>query len=117
MSYEPKTWVTGEVITADDLNLITPFVEPIVMDEGQNEATMHTAEYVYNAVKNGRVGFVLRDRTTEGMAMYEVIVYIGQNGEPSSYEMYTLTLDSGEVALKYYTAPTGDDKFVASNPK
>lgn len=73
MASEPKTWTTGETITAGDLNLITPFVEPFVVDESQNASTLHTAEYIFNALKSGRVGFIRNEDETSNLIVYEFI--------------------------------------------
>lgn len=109
MSYEPKTWVTGEVITADDLNLITPFVEPFVF--GEISATLHTAEYIYNALKSGRVGFI---RSENGdLIVYEFIEGISIDGS-GGYSMVTIVYDytTETVKTNQYVATTGSDLFI-----
>ena len=117
MSYEPKTWVTGEVITADDLNLITPLVEPFVfdesqIDESQNGSTLHTAEFIFNALKSGRVGFIRFEDETSNLITYEFIEEISPDGS-GGYTMLTFVYNftTEKVSTKSYAATTGSDKF------
>lgn len=117
MSYEPKTWVTGEVITADDLNLITPLVEPFVLDESQNGSTLHTSEYIFNALKSGRVGFI-RSEDETNLIVYEFIEEISP--DDGGYYMVTIVYNftTEKVTTRKYTATSGSDKFtIGGSPK
>lgn len=118
MPYTPKEWTTGEVITADDLNLITPLVEPLVSDESENTTTYHTAEFIYNAAISGRM-----------IALYEYIAeYNYCRFEPicacsiseGAYTLKTFVEDvmTGNPTVKSYTADSGSAHFSPSgSPK
>lgn len=108
MSYEPKTWVTGEVITADDLNKITPFIEPVASNEQGHTATTHNAGVIFEALGNGRPVFFFSS-DSENAAYYPVAsVAIGRSND------YILTAINPYVSSGYvtYTAASADVPFV-----
>lgn len=108
MSYEPKTWVTGEVITADDLNKITPFIEPLTSNEQGYYATTHNAGVIFEALGNGRPVFLFNSNS-ENASYYPVLsVMVGRNLD------YILTAidTSGSSGVATFTAATADVPFV-----
>lgn len=108
MAYELKTWVTGEVITADDLNQITPFVEPLIID-GDSGETTHTAEFIFNAWTNGRpcVLYIDFGDGTGGSYFYGVNI----SHDNSGYRMKVAGLSGTSLGVVDYVAASGTDKF------
>lgn len=118
MPYTPKEWTTGEVITADDLNLITPLVEPLVTDESENVITYHTAEFIYNAATSGRM-IALYDYSAEyNFCRFEPICSCSIS--EGTYTLKTFGIDtvSGNPTEIVYTASSGSAHFSPSgSPK
>ena len=108
MSYEPKTWVTGEVITADDLNKITPFIEPLTSNEQGYSTTTHNAGVIFEALGNGRPVFLFSS-DSENAAYYPVAsVAVGRNND----YMLTAVNPSASSGATTYTAASVDVPFV-----
>lgn len=109
MSFESKTWVTGEVITADDLNLITPLVDKLVPGADDTYATTNTAEDIYNALSDGRIVFLQDSNAEAGFATLDValVCYITSG----TYYLKAVTYDVSEdkLALKTFEASSASD--------
>ena len=109
MTYTPKTWVTGETITADNLNLITPLVEPIVIDENDNDTTYHEAGYIYNELSKGRLGVLYF--YLDGYIVFEYVVSCTRF--EGTYSLYTLKYDENtrQPVISTYTANSETEHF------
>ena len=65
MAYEPKTWVTGEVITAEKLNHIEQGIETAttlyvtVTQEDTTYTLSHSYTEIYNAVTAGKNVYII----------------------------------------------------------
>lgn len=110
MSYEPKTWVTGEVITADDLNQITPFVEPITyVDNAQT--TTHNAGVIVDALDSGRIIYLFMSDGVDYSASYLPVLGYTKDDRANRY---ILTVTTG-TTLKNFVATNRDSQFVEDN--
>lgn len=108
MAYEPKTWVTGEVITADDLNQITPFIEPLTSDEQGYSITTHNAGVIFEALGNGRPVFLFRSDSENAVYYPVTSVMLGRSND---YILTAIDPDASSGAATY-TAASADVPFV-----
>lgn len=107
MAYEPKTWVTGETITADSLNQITPFVEPVTYVNDM-KATTHNAGDIVDALDSGRIVYLFISEGVNSMASYyPVLSYV----KDDRGGVYFLTVSTG-TATKSFTASNRDSQFI-----
>lgn len=98
MPIENKTWVTGEVITAEDLNKITPFLINASSSEGASVLDK-TWQEIYDAINTGRIAYILNsfvDGSDYGNGVALVVnVYKGED--------------------VYYVSSTNNEDFVCSS--
>lgn len=98
MPIDNKTWVTGEVITADDLNLITPLVVEITKNSDPEVwVASKTFKQIIDAFKAGRNVICVAIRTSNLMNAYEMYhckVTEPAQGIEEDYQMELLTDES-----------------------
>lgn len=85
-----KTWKTGDIITANDMNNLETFAVEVIPSEDFNDFTLDAmAEDIVEAYQSGRI--VTLYSNTEGVHAYGMLTQAlyGLNGDTVEYNFHT----------------------------
>lgn len=120
MSYEPTTWETGDVITAQKFNSVSPYISEIdIVSAGigeENLTTHATAGEIFEAVESGRPCIFINAFTEDGYADYRYFILMSMsfNGDSYTADLARVTLvQSGmDIVVVSLTATSADDPLM-----
>ena len=117
MPIENKTWVTGEVITAEDLNKITPLVVVITDKEDGGFITNVTFRDIKNASEIGKPIFGVY-KTVEEYANFTniwlMLTFIEVTNAEPGVSPYTVYMSDSELQSVTFVGLSLDDTLETS---
>ena len=115
MSIENKTWVTGEVITADDLNRITPLIVEITKS-ASGGTTIYTANKTFKEINDAlKIGknvlclYSASDAIQDVCGMYHCTVITDKEEGYEGLIMKLIVDEGSELITTVFTGSTEND--------
>lgn len=97
MAFEPKTWETGDVITAENFNSVSPYIGELTISEDEETSdvtftTHETAGQIFEAVQSGRPCIFINATIEEGLADYAYYMLLDMSLSGGTYTAYIVIL-------------------------